>query len=127
MPVPLPKIVYPTGGGTTLSFVNPPRNTPYKEYSAIRFDNYSSAGVRESIYQRLDEFLSFDMDYVKLGTDIGNWAAFMDYALTGAPFDFYPSAILSDFVTYVLEDTTWTANYKRLAMYGFKVKFRLSI
>ncbi len=120
----VPKIVYPSGGGTTLTFSYPPRMVPAQLYEATRRDNLSSAGVRESIYERLDIFLEFTMEYVKIGADMAAWDAFFVNALAGNAFDYYPDSTQGAFTTYLLEDTNWTAAYKQLGMYTFKVRFR---
>ncbi len=124
MALTVPKIVFPTGGGTTLTFVYPPRQVPYKTYAAIRHDNLASSGVRESIYERRDEFLNFTMEYVKAGADVSAWDSFMQFALTGAPFDFYVDATINSYATYVLEETSWNAAFKSLGMFSFSMKFR---
>ena len=124
MALTLPKIIYPSGGGNTLNFVYPPRKVPYREYAAVRHDNMSSAGVRETVFERTDTFLEFEMEYVKIGGDVGNWDGFMQSALQGNNFDYYPDATQGAFTTYVLENTDWNAAFKQLGMYTFKLKFR---
>lgn len=124
MALTLPRIVYPSGGSATLSFIYQPRFVPFKVYESIRHDNLSSAGLRESIWERTDEFFEFTMEYVKTGTDVVAWDLFMQSALQGLTFDYYPDGSLSDFTTYVLVDTTWRADYKQLGMHSFNVRFR---
>ena len=52
-----PKITYTPDGGTeqTLNFVHPPRNQPGYSKIAVRHDNVSTAGIRESVLERVDE------------------------------------------------------------------------
>ncbi|HKS97520.1 MAG TPA: hypothetical protein VJV74_15505 [Terriglobia bacterium] len=120
-----PKIVYDPGTGpTTLSFLRPPRLLPAYEYVATRHDNVATSGIRESITERVDQFLEFEMEYVALGADVGAWASFMSYALRGGPFSYYPDGSLSAFTNYGLEDTDWKAEYKHAGQYTFKVKLR---
>jgi hypothetical protein len=120
----VPKIVY---ASTTLTFTYPPRQVPYKIYSAVRHDNLASSGVRESVLERVDEFLEFEMEYVKIGTDVSAWASFMQYALQGGSFDYYPDSTSGSYTTYLLEDTDWNAAYKQMAVYTFKIRFRKRI
>ena len=89
-----PKLVYTPAGGTeqTLNFVFPPRELPGYQKVAVRHDNVSTAGVRESVLERTDEFLEFTMEFIKTGTDLANWQAFLDHALTGAAFTYYPDS-----------------------------------
>ena len=120
-----PKIVYDPGTGpATLSFLRPPRLVPAYEYVATRHDNVATSGVRESITERVDQFLEFEMEYVALGSDVAAWASFMAYALRGGPFSYYPDSSLSAFTNYWLEDADWKAEYKHAGQYTFKAKFR---
>jgi hypothetical protein len=120
-----PQIIYDAGSGpVTLSFAQPPRKVPAYQYSAVRHDNVSSAGVRESVLERIDTFLELDMEWVATGTDVEGWNAFMEFALGGGLFGYYPDAAESAFTNYWLEDTDWTAAYKTPGHYSFKMKFR---
>jgi hypothetical protein len=120
-----PQIVYNTDTGpTTLQFQRPPRNVPAYELKAIRHDNLASSGVRESIIERIDTFLSLEMEWVGIGTDVQAWSGFMNFALAGGQFAYYPDASQTAFTNYWLEDTNWTAGYKSPGQYTFKLKFR---
>src|SRR5574337_426998 len=109
-----PKIVYTPEGGAeqTLAFLSPPRNLPGYSKTAVRHDNLSTAGIRESVLERIDEFLELSMEWIRSGTDLQNWQAFLDHALTGAPFAYYPDAAQPDFTNYLLEDTETRIEYK---------------
>lgn len=120
-----PQIIYDAGSGpVTLSFAQPPRKVPAYQYSAVRHDNVSSAGVRESVLERIDTFLELEMEWVEIGTDVEGWNAFTEFALGGGQFGYYPDASESAFTNYWLEDTDWTAAYKAPGHYSFKMKFR---
>ena len=120
-----PKIVYNPGtGAATLEFLRPPRRVPAYSQVAARHDNLAASGVRESVVERVDNFLEFEMEWVGLGADVQAWGSFMDYALQGGPFEYYPDASIINFTSYVLEDTTWDAAYKGPGQYTFRVKFR---
>ena len=121
-----PKIVYTPAGGTeqTLNFVFPPRKVPGYQRAAVRHDNVSTAGIRESILERIDRFLEFSMDWIKTGTDLANWQAFLDHALTGASFAYYPDASQTSFKNYTLEDTEAKIEYKAPGVYSLSLKFR---
>jgi hypothetical protein len=124
-----PKIVYTPAGGTeqTLNFSSPPRQQPGYLKTAIRHDNISTAGVRESVLERIDAFLEFTMDYLQAGTDLANWTAFLDYALTGGPFAFYPDASLTGFTNCMLENTDAQIAYKAPGLYSLTLKFRQQV
>ncbi len=124
-----PKIVYTPAGGTeqTLSFAYPPRQVPGYQKTAVRHDNVSAAGIRESVLERVDEFLELSMEWIRAGADLASWQAFLDHALTGAAFAYFPDAAQSAFTNYVLEDTETQIEYKAPGMYAIKLKMRKQI
>jgi len=121
-----PKIVYTPAGGSeqTLSFVFPPRQQPAYFKLAVRHDNVSAAGLRESVLERVDQFLELTVDSIQAGTDLANWLLFLDHALTGAVFAYYPDASLPVFENYVLEDTEARVEYKSPGLYSLALKLR---
>jgi len=108
----------------TLQFRRSPRNVPAYEFKAVRHDNIASSGVRESIVERIDTFLSLEMEWVGIGVDVQAWSSFMSFALAGGQFAYYPDASVLSFTNYWLEDTDWTAGYKSPGQYAFKLRFR---
>lgn len=124
-----PKIVYTPTGGTeqTLNFTSVPRQQPGYSKSAIRHDNISTAGVRESVLERIETFLELNVEYIRAGNDLAAWSAFFDFALTGAPFAYYPDASQSAFINCLLEDTGETVAYMAPGVYSVKVKFRQQV
>jgi hypothetical protein len=121
-----PKIVYTPAGGTeqTLSFVRPPRQQPAYSKAAVRHDNVSACGVRESVLERIDEFLELSLEWIQSGADLENWRAFLDHALTGAPFAYYPNAAQPGFTNYVLEDSETQIEYQSPGAYTLRLKLR---
>lgn len=124
MSLQVPKIVYPGGNFT---FVYPPRLQPFKTYQAVRHDNVASSGDVEKIFERIDEFLIVNMEFVKAGSDVAAWDTFIRVALAGDSFDYYPDSTLSNFSTYTLEDVDWNPAFKQLGMYTFSLKFRKDV
>jgi hypothetical protein len=124
-----PKIVYVPESGTeqTLTFLYPPRLQPGYQKTSVRHDNVSAAGIRESVLERIDEFLEITMEWIQAGTDLANWRAFLDHALTGAPFAYYPEASLPAFTNYALEDTETQIEYKAPGVYALKLKLRKQV
>ncbi len=120
----VPKIIWPHSGGSTLLFDYPPRNQPYDERVAVRHDNISSAGVRESIYERTDTYLNLEIEYSKTA-NMAQWDSFIQYAEQGGSFDFYPDSTLGASTQYLLEGTSWTAAYKQIGMFTFTVRLYL--
>ena len=120
-----PQIIYDPGSGpVTLVFAYAPRNVAATNSVAKRHDNVSSSGVRESILERIDNFLEIEMQAVLLGSDVTAWNAFMQYGLQGGQFAYYPDSSQGAFVNYWIEQTNWSAAYKAPGLYTFKVKFR---
>jgi hypothetical protein len=120
-----PQITYYSGSTlVTLPFTYPPRNVAAYNSVATRHDNISSSGVRESILERIDNFREIEMQTVLSAADVASWNAFMQYALQGGQFSYYPDASQNTFTNYWLEDTTWKAGYKAPGIFSFKVKFR---
>lgn len=123
-----PAIVYPYGStSATLIFQRPPTKVPAYSAAAVRHDNVASSGVRESIVERVDNFLDLDMEWVGSNADVQSWAQFMSYALQGGVFAYFPDSSQAVFVNYWLEDTNWTAAYKAPGQYSFHLKFRLVV
>ena len=121
-----PKIVYTPAGGNeqTLGFVHPPQKQPGYSKVAVRHDNVSTCGVRESVLERLDEFLELSLAWIQPGTELENWRAFLDHGLTGAPFAYYPNAAQAGFANYVLEDTETAIEYQAPGAYVLRLKLR---
>jgi hypothetical protein len=120
-----PQIIYnPGSGNVTLPFFYPPKNITGFNMEAVAHDNISSAGVRERIIERIDNFLEFDMPAVIMGSDLSNWQAFLQYALAGGQFSYYPDASQSAFTNYWLDDAKQVADYSNPAIYKLKLRFR---
>lgn len=124
-----PKIVYIPAGNTpqTLDFVLPPTRQPEAWKVAVRHDNVATSGVRESVLERVDQFLEINLDWIRAGSELAQWQAFLDYALTGAIFDYYPDASspLSD--SCVLEDTETQLKFKASGFYSLTLKLRKAV
>ena len=69
-----PKIVYTRAGGSelTLTFAFPPQQQPGYFKSAVRHDNVSTAGIRESVIERTDEFLELSLPWIRAGSDLAS-------------------------------------------------------
>jgi hypothetical protein len=123
-----PKIVYNPGtGSVTLTFTYPPvQQEGSPKQAAVRIDNISTDGHRQSALRRIDQFLTVNMNFVALG-DVSGWVTFMAYALGGGSFSYYPDASQSTNTTYVLEDTDWSPDWKSTARYAFKFVMRKAV
>lgn len=108
----------------TLNFQYPPRRVPAYLFEAVRHDNIAGSGVRETITERIDQFLTLEMEWVLSGSDVSAWSAFMAYALSGGQFNYYPDGAQSAFTSYWLEDTHSSAQFKSPGKYTLSMKFR---
>jgi hypothetical protein len=93
----------------------------------VRHDNVSSAGLRESVLERVDEFLEVTIENIRAGADLANWRAFLDHALTGAPFAYYPDAGATAFENFTLEDTEARIEFQAPGLYMLELRFRKNI
>jgi hypothetical protein len=121
-----PKILYTPAGGSeqTLTFASPPQQQPGYSKIAVRHDNVSTAGIRESVLERTDEFLELALLWIRADADLAAWQAFLDHALTGAAFTYYPDASQSAFDNYLLEDTETRLEWKAPGTYALTLKLR---
>src|ERR1700756_2850312 len=112
MPLLLPQIVYDPGSGpTVLSFTYPPVQKPLiDERSAVRHDSITSSGLRQVALERVDIIKPLIMEYVPW-EDLPAWAAFIDYAIEGGEFAYYPDASQPNFVTLELLDTNFKPTF----------------
>jgi hypothetical protein len=124
-----PQIVYTPPGAAQqiLNFVTAPQQQPGYFKSAIRHDNVSTAGIRESVLERIDQFLELSLNWIRAGADLDNWTTFLDFALTGAAFAYYPDASLNAYTNFVLEDTGARIDYKAPGIYSLKLKLRVLV
>ena len=121
-----PKIVFTLAEGAeqTLTFAFPPQQQPGYFKSAVRHDNVSTAGIRESVLERTDEFLELSLPWIRAGADLAAWQAFLDQALAGAAFSYYPDASQAAFDNYLLEDTETKLQWKSSGVYTVNLKLR---
>ena len=131
----IPKINYtPTGGGaTTLLFTYPPIQKPNTledgsgdERKREGVDSITQSGLKQSITFRIDTFRTLNLENVPMA-DLPNWRAFMDYALTGGQFDYYPDQTLGTFSTWTMEELDWPPKYNFYGMSKFSFKMRLLV
>ena len=121
-----PKIVYTPAGGSehTLAFASSPQQQPAYFKSAVRHDNISTAGIRESVLERTDEFLELSLRWIRAGTDLAAWQEFLDHALTGACFAYYPEADQAAFTNCILEGTETKLEWKTPGIYTATLQLR---
>lgn len=122
----IPKFAYNPGAGI-IDFVPawPPTDKPPFSLSAIRHDSIASAGDKDSLLERIDEFVPLNFATVP-ATDISSWRAFFSYALAGSVFTYFPdSTDESTWSDYTLEDMAIEPKRTAPGYYSLSFKMRL--
>lgn len=124
-----PQIIYTPPGAPQqiLNFVTAPQQQAGYLKSGVRHDNVSTAGIRESVLERIDQFMELSLNWIRAGADLDNWTAFLDFALAGAAFAYYPDAAVNAYTNFVLEDTGARIDYKAPGIYSLKLKCRVLV
>jgi hypothetical protein len=117
----------PTTWGATLSFIVAPRFVPHSSKRAVRSDTYSTGGVRQTVMERIDQFMDFKMEWIAAGADAAAWEAFLASALQGIPFDYYPDAAAANYTTYAATNTDAKLAYKAPGRYEVDLEFRREV
>lgn len=112
------------GPVTTLQFRFPPVKQPYRDYAAVRHTNIASSGVQENVWERTDAFLDVDMEWVVGAADVAAWDTFIQQALQGAFFQYYPDASVGSYTLYYLADDKWVSEYLSPQAWKFRARFR---
>jgi hypothetical protein len=122
--VALPKVVYSTGPAVTLSFLRGPVGF-HCYYHAVRNDNVATSGLKESVTERLEMLIEFQMPALAISGDYPAWAAFMKFALPGNQFQFFPNASLADYYNCTAEDQDWDPQRVGPGRYSAACKWRI--
>jgi hypothetical protein len=100
----LPKFVF---GASSFIPTYPPTQKPLaSELEATRHDSLTTSGIKQSISERVDSFLTLKFTSVP-AADITAWSSFMAWALAGNTFTYFPDSTLGASTDYTLEDTSW--------------------
>lgn len=108
-----PKITYPASSPTTtLTFTLPPvkKPGPYPaaDQEGVGTASLTVSGKRQVMWWRTDQFLHLVMDDVPWA-DVATWQSFLQYALQGGSFLYYPDAAGTAYDEYWLEDSGGSA------------------
>ncbi len=124
-----PKITWNDGAGNigTVLFQLPPTSKPYKSYAATRTDTLSTSGVKQSVWLRTDSLMPLVMEYVQIGDDVEAFDTFMQYALQGGEFNFFPDADIDESDVYTLDDTSWKPEFALFQYFKFVLNCRKAI
>jgi hypothetical protein len=119
----LPRFSYNPGTGVVnLDLKASPKIAVPLHPVAVRHDNYSTAGVRETVTERTNQIVA--MEFLAISVDdLADWANFLDFALVGSTFSYYPDSSLSTHTDYTLQDSEWVPTLKAPGICGFTLKF----
>jgi hypothetical protein len=84
----------------------------------------AASGLLETIYEHTDHYTDITVEAVQIGADVDNWNTFVIFAERGGIFSFYPDSTANPFTDYTLWDAQWTAAYRSVGLYNFKMKWR---
>lgn len=120
---PIPKIVF---GTTTLTITYPPIGKGMlDDREALRHDSVTSSGLRQVALERVDLIKPLQFENVPW-EDLPAWETFIDYALAGGTFDYYPDATLGTFQTCELMDTSFSPKFNARGLSKFSLKLRVT-
>jgi len=121
---PIPQIIYDPGSGPiTLPFVMPPIQKPGDhDRVAVRQDSMTIYGERQSMWQRTDQYLTLNMEWVFQGSDLIAWMEFIDLALLGGSFQYFPDA--GDLTIAATYELTTTSKANKAIVRVRRAKFR---
>lgn len=110
----IPQITWPASAPTnTLSFTYPPVEKPgINDAEAVGGVSFTLSGKRQVMWIRSDSFLRLSMKFVPQA-DLPNWDTFLQYALQGGSFLYYPDATATAYDEYWLEDPGGSARNEK--------------
>lgn len=104
MVIKVPKFAWNDGTAHTFTPTFPATSKPTVSRSALRHDDFTGDGVGQWVTDRVDKFLTLPFNFIP-PEDVASWEAFLDYAIEGNVFTYYPDSTVSGTHTdYTLED-----------------------
>jgi hypothetical protein len=123
--VPYPIVVYVDDTGPhILVFQVPPTGKPAFSKQAQRTDVFSTAGVRQTTVLRKDNTLPINVPAILRGDDSAAWMAFLEVAVLGTPFSYFPSTDSGLFVPCFLVESDIKIAYANAPSYTFTGTFQ---
>ena len=114
----------PTEFGNELIFTYPGRLFPYFDPVWHGHDEFSTAGVQQTITWYIDQLTDFEVPYIEDGADAAAWKTFLQSAIQRVPFDFYQDSTLGSFVSLLMMDSNPKMEYRYPGLYQLKLKCR---
>ena len=100
------------------------KKSPVGELDAVRNDSITTSGIKQSVTERIDNFL--DLPFANVPeSDLAGWNTMMAFLLEGVQFDYYPDATDQlTYTPYTLEDKSWKPKWVSWKNYSFTLKLR---
>lgn len=124
-----PKVTWidEAGNAQQLAMLLPPTKRPAVWFERVGEDTLSTAGARQSITMRVDEFLELNLEWVEPGDEVAKWIAFHRWALlyTGE-FEYFEDADADIHDTYELAYSSFKPEFAN-RRYKLKLKLRKAV
>jgi len=102
----------------------PLNKIPFDSQKAVRYDNVSSYGILDVIVERVESFIDVEANYVFKSIDATNWDTFMQYAVQGGAFYYYPDSASGTKIQVTMVEKDFNLAYKAMGLYSFKFTMR---
>jgi len=121
----VPKIIYNAGAGNvTVTFSRGPQG--FQAWpKAVGHTNVATSGLTESVQERVEIHVSFNMQHVRIDDDYVAWSAFIAWALPGGQFKFYPDSTQATYYNCVMEGDEAQFPWKAPRVYSGAFHFRI--
>jgi hypothetical protein len=121
----IPQIAYDAGLGLTfLNFTYPDVQKPMADpLDALRHDSITSSGLRQTVTERVDTLKDVNLENIPW-VDLPALATFMNYAIGGGSFRYYPDVTASAYDTWELVDTKFDPKWNARGLSKCTLKLR---
>lgn len=119
-------------GSSWVNFVPtyPPTKRPAGDITldAVRHDSIASAGEKQSLFERLDQFIPLTFENIPQAdiTNVPGWKDMFSNVLNGTEFVYYPdSSNLSTYDMVTIEDNSFSPKW--VSWQNFSLSFKLRV
>ena len=117
----------PHSWGATLVFTFPGREFPYSNREWKGHDEFSYAGLQQSITWYVDRILDFRLPYIQDGIDVAAWDQFLAVAVRRIPWDFYLDSTQAQYQTVIMMDANPKLAYYAPGLWTASITARRAI
>jgi hypothetical protein len=117
----------PSTWGIALIFTYPGKDFPYSNRDWHGHDEFSTAGVQQSITWYVDNLLDFTMPFIQDGNDVAAWDQFLAVAIQRVPWDFYIDSTQPQYITVIMTTTKPKLAYKAPGLWTVDIQARQAI